>query len=270
MSKIALVQMTSTIDRQRNLNTAFSYIEKAAEKNAELVAFPENFLFLGDKKHYMDAAEAIPGPLVESFQKKARDSEISILMGSIHERIPDNPQKAYNTSILIDKTGEILSTYRKIHLFDVDLKNVKLMESEIIEPGNKVVVCDHNIGKIGLTICYDIRFPNLYQKLSKAAALVIFVPAAFTVPTGKVHWLNLLRTRAIANQVYIAAPAQFGTHSSTRASFGSSVIIDPWGDVVSILEEGEGIIFGDLDAEFQQKIKDRMPVESHQIAGIDF
>ncbi len=266
MRKIALVQMNTTMDRERNLEIAFSYAEKAAAEKADLVAYPENFLLLGDKEQYLDAAELIPGPLVESFQNKAKELGISILMGSIYERIPQNPSKAYNTSVLINKSGNILGSYRKIHLFDIALKEVNMLESETIEPA----LFDHEIGKTGLTICYDLRFPNLYQKLAKAGALIIFVQAAFTVPTGKAHWINLLRTRAIENQVYIAAPAQFGKHSQTRESFGSSVIIDPWGDIVSILEEGEGIIYGDIDDAFQQKIKSRMPVESHQIKGIDY
>lgn len=270
MGKIALVQTTTTMDRDKNLETAFKYLHQAADENADLVAFPENFMLLGDKEHYLKAVEPIPGPLVEVFQNKAKELGISILMGSIYEKIEGNPNKAYNTSVLIDKNGEILTQYRKIHLFDVSLKNVKLFESEVIEPGKDIVICDHPIGKIGLTICYDVRFPNLYQKLSEAGALIIFVQAAFTVPTGKAHWLNLLRTRAIENQVYIAAPAQFGKHSLTRESFGHSVIFDPWGDTVSILENGEGIIFGEIDPALQKKMKERMPVQAHKIQGIDY
>jgi predicted amidohydrolase len=270
MNKIAVVQMTTTMDRQQNLETAFAFIDQAAAENADLVAFPENFLLLGEKEHYLAAAESIRGPLVKMFQKKAISSGISILMGSIYERIADKPNKAHNTSVLIDNKGTILATYRKVHLFDVGLKDVKLLESELIEPGKQVVAVDHEIGKVGLTICYDIRFPNLYQKLSKAGAVIIFVPAAFTVPTGKAHWINLLRTRAIENQVYIAAAAQYGKHSATRESFGSSVIIDPWGDIISILPEGEGVIFAEIDANFQTQIRSRMPVDSHKIAGIDY
>ena len=270
MSKIAVVQMNTTMDREQNLDTAFTFTEKAAAENADLVAFPENFLLLGDKEFYLEAAELVPGPLVECFQNKARELGISILMGSIYERIPHNPMKAYNTSVLINKTGDIAGTYRKIHLFDIDLKNVKILESDVIESGKEIAIFDHEIGKTGLSICYDLRFPSLYQRLASKGALVIFVPAAFTVPTGKAHWLNLLKCRAIENQVYIAAPAQYGKHSKTRESFGSAVIIDPWGDIVSIIEKGEGIIYGELDLSFQQKIQSRMPVESHKIAGIDF
>ena len=262
--------MTTTMDREKNLATAMHYTEQAAAANADLVAFPENFLLLGDKEHYLKAAEPIPGPSVEIFQKKAQSFGISILMGSIYEKIADDPSKAHNTSVLIDKNGELKALYRKIHLFDIDLNDVKILESELVKPGQEIVVAGHDIGKIGLSICYDVRFPNLYQKMSKAGALVIFVPAAFTVPTGKAHWLNLLRTRAIENQVYIAAPAQYGVHSKTRESFGHSVIFDPWGDTVALLEQGEGIVYGELDEAIQTKVQSRMPVASHQVEGIDY
>ena len=270
MKKIALAQMTSTMDRSHNLATAFSFIEKAKQQNADLIAFPENFLLLGQKEHYLAAAESIPGPLVESFQEKALKENISILMGSVYEAIPENPHKTYNTSVLINRDGTISGTYRKIHLFDVSLKDVKLYESELNEAGCKPVVCEHEVGKIGLSICYDVRFPNLYQKLTEQGAILVFVPAAFTVPTGKAHWINLLRSRAIENQIYIAAPAQTGKHSETRKSFGHTLFIDPWGEVKEILTEGEGLIFGELDQTLLNDVRERMPVQSHKVSGIDY
>ncbi len=270
MKKIALAQITSTKDVQSNLKKSLDFIAEASKNGADLIAFPENFLLLGNKEVYKNSAESIPGPQVELFAKQAQEFDISILMGSIYETIPDNPDKAYNTSVLIDKTGSVAGKYRKIHLFDVSLKDVVLYESELVEPGDEVVVIPHNICSIGLSICYDLRFPNLYQKLREKGAELIFVPAAFTVPTGKAHWLNLLRTRAIENQVYIAAPAQYGVHSSTRESFGSSVIIDPWGDIVSILPEGEGVIYGELDLEHLENIRSRMPVQNHRVSTIDY
>ncbi len=270
MSKVALVQITSTKDRSNNLEKALSFIDEAADNKADIVAFPENFLLLGEKKDYLNTAETIPGPHVDIFKEKARQQKISILMGSLYEQIPGNSNKAYNTSVLIDKQGKIVATYRKIHLFDVSLKDVVLCESELVEPGKEYTVADHEIGKIGLTICYDVRFPNLYQNLTREGATIVFVPAAFTVPTGKAHWINLLRTRAIENQIYIAAPAQYGKHSATRESFGSTVFIDPWGEVKSILPEGEGIIYGEIDHAHLENIRKRMPVQAHQVENIDY
>ncbi|MBU2511718.1 carbon-nitrogen hydrolase family protein [bacterium] len=270
MSKVALVQITSTKDRSKNLEKALAFVDEAAANKADIVAFPENFLLLGEKEDYLNTAESIPGPHVKIFMEKALRNNISILMGSLYEQIPGNQKKAFNTSVLIDKLGNITATYRKIHLFDVSLKDVVLSESELVEPGKNYTVTDHELGKIGLTICYDVRFPNLYQKLTQEGAIIVFVPAAFTVPTGKAHWINLLRTRAIENQVYIAAPAQFGKHSLTRESFGSTVFIDPWGDVQSILPEGEGIIYGEIDYSLLENVRKRMPVQAHRVKNIDY
>ncbi len=269
-NKIALVQMTSTPDRAKNLENALAFTAKAAQNEADLVAFPENFLVLGNNKLYVQTAESIPGPTVEIFQEQAVKNNISILMGSLYEKNPQNPEKVFNTSVLIDRSGQLLATYRKIHLFDVELHDVTLMESELVDAGQEFVVCDHEIGKIGLTICYDIRFPNLYQKITDLGAQIIFVPAAFTVPTGKAHWLDLLKIRAVENQVYIAAPAQFGKHSETRESFGNSVIFDPWGDTVALSPDTTGIIYGHIELENLKKIRNRMPVRSHRVPGIDF
>ncbi len=270
MKKIALVQMTSTTDQERNIETALSFVRQASSDNADLIAFPENFLLLGDEEQYIEAAEPIPGRLTRIFQQQAKENHISILMGSLYEKNPDNPAKAFNTTVLIDRNGQIRAKYSKIHLFDVSLPNLKLYESNLIEPGNEIIVCDHEIGRIGFTICYDIRFPNLYQQLTKKGAQIIFVPAAFTVPTGKAHWLNLLRSRAIENQVFIAAPAQYGKHSPSRESFGSTVLIDPWGDILSLLPDKEGIIYGEIDLNIIEKVRAQIPISLHKVKGIDF
>lgn len=270
MKKIALVQMTSTPDQEANLKKSLFFVEQAAREKVDLIAFPENFLLLGNKAQYLGSANSIPGDLVSIFQKKAKSENISILMGSLFEKIPNNTDKIYNTSVLIDRYGDILCKYRKTHLFDVSLPDVKLFESELVEAGTETVVCDHEIGKIGLSICYDVRFPVLFNKLLKKGAQIIFVPSAFTVPTGKAHWINLLRTRAIENQVYIAAPAQFGRHSSTRESFGNTVLIDPWGEIVALSPDREEIIFGKIDLEYLKKVRQRMPVQNHYVKDIDY
>ncbi len=269
MKNIALVQMTSTVDMEANLKSSLSFIEQAADADADLVAFPENFLLLGNRHLYKKSAESIPGPQVRIFQREAQEKDISILMGSIYETNPHNPAKIFNTSVLINRNGEIAARYRKIHLFDITLPAVTLHESELTSAGNQTVVCDHEIGKIGLTICYDIRFPNLYQKLTTDGACIVFVPSAFTVPTGRDHWITLLQARAIENQLYIAAPAQFGRHSNSRESYGHSVFIDPWGSILAQSPDREGIIVGEMDLDHLREIRQRMPVQVHRVEGID-
>lgn len=268
-SKIALVQMCSNENFNDNLNKVLSFINVAANNNADLIAFPECVLYVGSNSGYGKIAETLNGAIVKKFQRKARKLNISILLGSIIEKIESN-NKFYNTSVLIDRKGNLCAFYRKIHLYDVSLPNVSIQESKDFKAGNQIVVCNHEIGKIGFSICYDLRFPNLYQTLTQHGANIIFVPAAFTLHTGKDHWLSLLQARAIENQVYIAAPAQFGKHGQNRHSYGNSVIIDPWGTIISKSGEKEGVIFGEIDMDYMEKIRRNMPVFQHKVPGIDF
>ena len=270
MKRIALAQMQSIPDIGHNLKVAMGFIEDAAENQAHLVAFPETFLLIGGRASILDTAESIDGPIVSQFQEQAARLNISVLMGSICETNPDVPDKVYNTSILIDRSGKIVAVYRKIHLFSIFTPEVTLDESLMFSPGTDIVTCDHEIGKIGLTICYDMRFPNLFQKLRAEGAQIIFVPSAFTVPTGKAHWLTLLKARAIENQTYIAAPAQYGRHNDDRESFGKSVVFNPWGDMVTLAPDKSGLIFGDIDLTQLDKAHRKLPVSQHKIEGIDF
>jgi deaminated glutathione amidase len=270
MNRIALAQMQSTPDIENNLKTSMAYISEAADANADLIAFPETFLLIGDASLILKSAESIEGPLVSQFQQQAAKLDISILMGSFCETNPDETDKVFNTSILIDRNGNIVAVYRKIHLFSIFTSEVTLDESLLFSPGSDIVTCDHEIGKIGLSICYDMRFPNLYQKLGAEGAQIIFVPSAFTVPTGKAHWLTLLKARAIENQTFIAAPAQFGKHTENRESFGKSVIFDPWGNLVSLAPDKPGLIFGDINLKLLEKAHQKLPVGQHKIKGIDF
>ncbi|PCI27776.1 MAG: hydrolase [SAR324 cluster bacterium] len=267
--KIALAQMTSIADVEKNLQKSLEFIQQAAQQKADLIAFPECFLFLGKDSLYQEIAEDVRGPLVELFQEQARQNDISILMGSFPEKDPENQRKIYNTSVLISRQGKVLETYRKIHLFDVELPDLRLIESETVSAGKKVVVADHEIGKVGMTICYDLRFPNLFQQLNQAGAEIISTPAAFTYQTGKAHWLTLLQARAIENQVYIAAPGQVGHHNKKRRSFGHSVIIDPWGKILALAPEEECLIYADINLETIQEVRRKMPVQSHRVPGID-
>lgn len=270
MKKIALVQMTSTDSFEKNLDTALSLLIRAANNRADLIAFPENFLYLGSSKNYQEVASSIPGKITEIFQNQAAKHNISILLGSIIENTAQQPIRYYNTSVLIDRQGNLAARYRKIHLFDVDLPEIKLQESQYYLKGEEIVVCDHEIGKIGFSICYDIRFPMLFQKLADKGAEIVFAPAAFTLQTGKDHWLPLLQARAIENQIYLAAPAQFGRHNRLRISYGSTVIIDPWGIVTGRAPEKTGLLLGEIDLHYLHQIRKEMPVQSHRVEHIDY
>lgn len=265
---VAVAQVCATDNDKDNLDKAFTLIETASMGGADLIAFPECFLYIGDERKYGSIAEPIEGRLTEQFRLKAQKFNISILLGSIIEKV-EGEKKFYNTSILIDKTGEICCFYRKIHLYDVCLPNVKIQESDRFIAGKKVVAYHHDMGILGFSICYDLRFPSLYQKLRQKGAQIIFVPAAFTLHTGKDHWLPLLKARAIENQVYIVAPAQYGVHGHNRQSYGNSVIIDPWGTIISHCGEKEGLIYGEIDLAYLESVRQNMPVQQHQAAGID-
>lgn len=270
MNKIALVQMNSSDQLQSNIDQSLQLIEEAALSNASLIAFPETFLYMGSSDELSKIAEIIPGKLTNIYQKAAKKYNISILLGSIIETPPIASKKFYNSSILIDNRGEVLAKYRKIHLYDVDLPNIRLYESDQYLAGDEIIACNHEIARIGLTICYDVRFPNLYSKLAQKGAQLIFVPAAFTLETGKDHWIPLLQARAIENQVYIAAPAQFGRHYGNRVTYGNSVIIDPWGTVISKASYKTEIIYADIDLKYLQQVRQQMPVYQHKVENIDY
>ena len=262
---IGLVQMNSGGDVRQNLKFAHEQIRKAAQQTISLLAFPEVFLYLGNSsQEKFKMAQTLEGEIVQSFQHHAACYGISVLIGSIYETVPDFPEHLYNTSILLDRAGEIRGIYRKIHLFDVDAPTLQSLESKYIKPGLNAVVVDHEIGKIGLSICYDLRFPGLYQHLRDKGAEVIFVPSAFFLQTGINHWFPLLQARAIENQVYIAAPAQWGRHPGDRLSFGNSVLIDPWGTIISCASERVETIVGKIDLDYLHKIRQRMPVVEHR------
>ena len=269
MKRIALAQMTSTEDSEKNLHAALSLLARALDSQADLVAFPENFLYLGTSKGYPEIASSIPGKITDCFQNRAAKHNLSILLGSIIEIDSNRSGLYYNTSVLIDRRGEMAARYRKIHLFDVDLPEIKLRESRYFLPGEEVVVCNHEIGRVGLSICYDIRFPGFFQKLTERGAEIVFLPAAFTLQTGKDHWLPLLQARAIENQIYLAAPAQIGRHGTSRVSYGSSAIVDPWGTVVAKAAEKSGLVFGEVDLKHLHRVRREMPVQSHRVEHID-
>lgn len=266
-SRIALAQMTSTSDFDANLAEAFALIDQAAAGGARMVAFPEVFLYLGGHRGKLENAADVDGPLVGRFREAARKHEMMILLGSIHEKIPgreDEGEKAkvHNTSVLIDGAGEILATYRKLKLFDVDLPNLKIRESDSIEPGDALPpVVDTPIGKVGLTICFDLRFPDLYQHLRRKGAQIVFAPSNFTHATGAAHWETLLRARALESQVYLAAPAQVGQHNEKFRSWGHTAMTDPWGTVTALAPEKTGLIFAEIDLEYLEQVRRELPMK---------
>lgn len=260
--KIALAQMTSSEDFQANLAEAMRLVDEAAAADVALVAFPEVFLYLGGRKGKLENAGDVDGEVVGGFREAAARHGMMILLGSIHERIAGNGEKVYNTSVLIDKSGQVLATYRKLKLFDVELPHLTIKESDIIEPGDSLPpVVETPIGKVGLTICFDLRFPELYQHLRGHGAEVIFAPSNFTAPTGAAHWETLLRARALENQVYLAAPAQWGRHNAKYASWGHTALVDPWGTLCSLAPDRTGLSFGEIDLEFLHKVRRELPMK---------
>ena len=263
----AAVQMVASDDKSDNLREAERWVRQAAAGGAQLVALPEVFIWRGNKKSERANAETIPGPTAEALAALAGELRIHLLGGSILEAIPGS-EKSYNTSLLFDPAGHIVARYRKIHLFDVDLANgVSLRESATRAPGEETIVARTEIGSMGLSICYDLRFPELYRALANEGADCVFVPAAFTAFTGEAHWEPLLRARAIENQAYIIAPAQFGESRSSFQTHGHTMIVDPWGKVIAELADGPGIVSAEIDLEYLQKIRSELPALKHRRIG---
>ena len=261
-SRIAMAQMTSTSDFEANLAQAMTLVADAASGGADLLAFPEVFLYLGGAKGKLANATAVDGPVVERFREAARRHGMMILLGSIHERIPGREDKVHNTSVLIDASGEVLATYRKLKLFDVELPNLSIRESDSIEPGDALPpVVDTPIGRVGLTICFDLRFPDLYQHLRRKGAQIVFAPSNFTHPTGADHWETLLRCRALEAQVYLAAPAQVGQHNPKFRSWGHSALVDPWGTVTALAPGKPGLTFGEIDLDYLEQVRRELPMK---------
>ncbi|MGE5126601.1 MAG: carbon-nitrogen hydrolase family protein [Betaproteobacteria bacterium] len=259
----AVVQMTSTTDVERNLSTAEGLVTRAAERGARLVTLPENFAFLRSEGQPVPDAQPLDGPWVRRMADLARRHALTLLLGSIPERI-DGDSRVQNTSVLLGPDGTTLAAYRKLHLFDIDLPGMEhLKESRSVVAGSEVVVADSPAGRLGLSICYDLRFPELYRSLAQRGAQVLCVPSAFTERTGKAHWEVLLRARAIENLAYVVAPAQVGHHGGGRASHGQAMIVDPWGTVLAQVPDGEGVALADLDFARLERLRRELPALSH-------
>ena len=268
MSLLAVAQMTSTNDIEKNLATVGDLVARAVARGARVLSLPECFAFVGESDgEVLRVMEPLSGPLLTRYRALAHEHRLWLSLGGFPERGPDDA-RSYNTHVVVDDEGEIAATYRKLHLFDVEIGVSRYLESGAVARGDDVVTADSPVGKLGLSICYDLRFPELYLSLAQLGAEVLLVPAAFTLTTGKEHWEALLRARAIENQCYVAAAAQTGRHNPRRDTFGHAMIIDPWGTVVATCSDGTGIAVADVDSSFIGAVRQRIPVWRHRRADV--
>ena len=259
----AAVQMHSGPDLEANLERARALVGRAVDRGAALVVLPEVFAWRGPRTDEADVASSIPGRVSDFLCGLAAAHRVTLIGGSFLER-STVPGKSRNTSLLIAPDGTIRATYRKIHLFDVDLPGqVTVAESDGRVPGTECVTAETPAGIVGLSICYDLRFPELYRRLARAGATILAVPSAFTFYTGAAHWEPLLRTRAIENQAFVVAPNQCGRSPHGFPDYGNSLIVDPWGTVVARAGDAEGVITAELDLERLARVRREMPCLDH-------
>lgn len=261
--KVAAIQMVSTPERDENLAAAARLIDEAAAAGARLVSLPEYFCQFGwretDKFQIAEAEGS--GPIQEMLAAKARQHGIWLAGGSLPLKTPD-PAKVTNTALLFNPQGEVVVRYDKLHLFSFQDGERSLDESRTMVAGQHCVAADTDVGRVGMSICYDLRFPELYRALGVVD--LILVPSAFTETTGRAHWELLLRARAVENQCYVLAAAQGGTHANGRRTFGHSLLVDPWGEVVASLPLGEGVVMGEMSAERLQSVRRMVPALQHR------
>lgn len=266
MIRVAAVQLSSQQDLARNLQDAARWVAEAATRGAELVLLPENFAYLGPEPGRRALAEGLDppaGPIARALGAMAVRHGLWLVAGGMPEQAAD-PQRPYNCCAVFSPDGSLRARYRKIHLFDVELRDgADYRESAVATPGTEPVTVSVAGLCLGLSICYDLRFPELYRRLSAAGADLLVVPAAFTLATGKDHWLALLRARAIENQAYVLAAGQWGRHGD-RSTYGKSCLVDPWGDVVAQASEGVGVVVGDVDLGRLASVRESLPALRHR------
>lgn len=264
--RAAAVQMNSGEDKQANLQRAEALVERAAAAGAQLVALPELFNCLGRPEVMLAQAEPLQGPTLAALSAWAGRLGVTLLGGSFCQRDPAS-DKAFNTSCLIGPDGQLLAVYRKMHLFDIDLPGrVTFQESRWLARGDCVAVTQTPLGRLGQAICYDLRFSPLFNRLADLGAELIGIPSAFTMATGRDHWLVLLRARAIENQAYVVAPNQCGQHTPHLVTYGRSAIIDPWGVPLAVAPDGEAVIVAEIDRAHQREIRQQLPSLAHRRA----
>jgi deaminated glutathione amidase len=264
--RVACVQLNAGSELEKNFSRIEKLLKEALKKHPHFIALPENFYGRTSSKALNDVADSVTPKALHYFKAFAAEHRVAMLLGSVLEKVRTS-RKFYNTSVLISPQGEIIAKYRKIHLFDIGLKNVKVFESRHIARGRKIVVSRIHSVPAGLTICYDLRFPELFRTLTARGAKILLVPSNFTEETGKAHWEVLLRARAIENQAFVIAPAQTGIHPESGVrSYGNSLILDPWGRVLARASRtGEEIIAAELDFGFQARLRRSFPVLKHRV-----
>ena len=257
--RVAAVQLNSTADPAANLAAADRLTRAAAADGATLIVLPEKWTAMGSDEDQQDAAQTLDGPAIGWARQIARELSVDLIAGSILERVPGR-EKLSNTSVHVDPQGEVRASYRKLHMFDVEVGGRSYRESDIEEPGEEIVLSQTADGvDLGLSICYDLRFPELYRILAVRGARIISLPAAFTLATTRDHWETLVRARAIENQAFVIAANQVGRHPGGHQSGGRSMIVDPWGLVLAQAPDQPGHIVADLDLERQLEIRDQLP-----------
>jgi deaminated glutathione amidase len=267
--RAAAVQLQSTNDPDRNLAAADRLTRAAAADGADLVVLPERLDVRGNAQDYAAKAETLEGSRAIAWAREAaRELGIDLVAGSVAER-REGHDRVGNTSVHVAPDGEVKAVYRKIHMFDVEVGGVEYRESEHSEPADEIVLSETAAGaKLGLTICYDLRFPELYRILALRGARIVTVPAAFTRVTGEAHWEVLVRARAIENQVFVIAPGQGRVPGPEGDSYGNSMIVDPWGEVLARAGgEGEAFVAADLDLDRQDEIREKLPSLANRVAG---
>lgn len=264
--RAAAVQVSSQEDVRKNLADCRALVERAHASGARLILLPENFAYFGPDEGRRAVAERFGegGPIESALSEWARSANAYVVAGGMPER-SDDGERPYNTCAAFSPDGRLMASYRKVHLFDVELADgTTLRESAKTSAGSAPVVADIDGFKVGLSICYDVRFPELYRRLADQGAEVLVVPAAFTVHTGKDHWAVLLRARAIESQAWLVAAAQWGRHPGGRTTFGHSMIVDPWGAIVAECSDRTGLIVADLDRAYLERVRAELPSLRHR------
>ena len=263
--KIAALQMVSTASVERNLDAAARLIAQAAHAGARLVALPEYFCFIGhaDREKFAVAEAPGDGPIQQMLASAAREHALWLIGGTLPLRSAD-PDRVLNANCVFSPDGALAARYDKIYLFRYDNGRESYDEGRAIQPGSLAVALQAGTVRVGLSVCYDLRFPELYRALMQPPCDLLSVPSAFTFETGKAHWELLLRARAVENQCYVIAPAQGGVHESGRRTYGHSMVVDPWGAVVAVLPEGEGVLLAELDPERIAMVRRQLPALEHR------
>jgi len=267
MTRIAAIQLTSSTNISKNLQQCALYIEQAVAEGAELIVLPENFALMGQGNYaVVHAGEEVGKGLIQDFLAlQSQKHKVWLVGGSVPLKLPSVADKVYSASLVYNAAGECVARYDKIHLFDVSAaENEHYHESKHILQGEQPVVVDTPFGRLGLAICYDVRFPELFRYLLDQKADILCIPAAFTHTTGQVHWDILLRCRAIENLSYVVAAAQVGQHENGRNTYGHSMIIDPWGKVLNCQPHGTGVICADTDPNYLHHIRTTFPALQHR------